>query len=217
VRASPRHGAARRIPRTAGNRRRRAHRHDDRHHQRHHPAAPTWPLPGLFRRDLRRRDHYWAAVGGILCRPAIVALDILCEPSNGRARARSHRGRVAVADGPALARHRLCRRCVADPCPLRLGLVHQSRRHELSVVLLGHSQPDGGGIGGSRCFHHGRASCRGTNPAARTFRKPEFLGFEYRRVHRGRVAVRLSDLSADLSPSRERGNAPPPRGYSSCR
>ena len=86
------HDRADRVPGRPGPRRRRAacRRPGDR--RRHRLAPRAWPLPGAFRRRLRRRQHHRPAPRRRLRRTALLALDLLHQhPDRGR-RAR-RRGR----------------------------------------------------------------------------------------------------------------------------
>ena len=112
--------AAHRVPRPAGHRRRRAHRHHHRGDRRSHSAARARPLSGPVRRGVRARHHHRPAAGRILRRPPDLAVDFLHQPSDRRAGARRDRRGAAGATEragriPSTIRARRCSRSRSPP------------------------------------------------------------------------------------------------------
>ena len=135
LRARPGHGPADRVPRRAGDRRRRPDRHEHGGARRHRAAARAGQVPGALRRSLRRLDGDRAAPRRLLRRQPLVALDLLHQPAVGRARVRRDRGRVPQPRRARPSQDRLPRRDAAGGRPLGHRALHEPRRHDVAVGL----------------------------------------------------------------------------------
>ncbi len=94
-------GAAHPLPRAAGPRRRRAHRHGACDHRRRHLAARARPLPGLYRRSLRRRQRRRAGARRALRRSSDLALGVLDQSAPRHRRPHHVAGDAEAAGGEA--------------------------------------------------------------------------------------------------------------------
>ena len=201
--AQPEHDRADRLPRAAGARRRRPDGDRDGGGRRHHPAARSRPLPGHFRRRVRRRHGDRAAAWRLLRRSPVMALDLLRQPADRARRPRRDRPRLPYPLRAARAGDRLSRRRPAHPRALGDHPVHEPRRHQLRLalaadlgLLAARHRPD------SRLF-----PWPNTVRASRSCRSASFAtgcsGHERDRLHRRARALRRDHLPALLPPGGE--------------
>ena len=203
LRARPGHGPADRVPRRAGDRRRRSDRHEHGGARRHRAAARAGQVPGALRRSLRRLDGDRAAPRRLLRRQPLVALDLLHQPAVGRARVRRHRGRVPQPRRARPSQDRLPRRDAAGGRPLGHRALHEPRRHDVAVGLGPDHRADGRGRPLARRVRLRRAESRRADPAARALPEPDLHGHERDRLHRRPRPLRWDHVSPALPAGRQ--------------
>ena len=203
LRARSEHGRADRVPRTAGDRRRRSDRDDDGSGRRHRATARARQVPGSLRRRLRRLDRDRAAARRLFRRPPLLALDLLHQRAAGPVRARGDRCRVPQSRRARPAPDRLPRRVAARGRAVGDRALHEPRRHHLGVGVGSDHRADGGRRCSPRRVRVRRAACRRADLAARSLPQPHVLGHERDRLRRRVRALRRDHLSAALPPDRQ--------------
>ena len=200
------HGAADRLPRAAGPRRRRADGDHDGDGRRHHPAARSRPLPGPLRRRLRRLDGHRAAARRLLRRAPLVALDLLRQ----HARSAPPRSPSSPSSFKAPPTRRAARRSTT---PARRCWPRRSRRSSssrasaarprlgLAAIILALMVDRRVGVAVAFVVVERRAA----EPILplRLFRNRVFAVASAHRLHRRPRAVRLGHLPAALPAGRQ--------------
>ena len=106
----PEHAAADRLPGDPGHRWRWPDGDRLRDHRRRDPGPRAWPLPGLFRRGVRRFQHCRSAARRLDHRHDQLALDLLHQPPARHLRPRHHLDGAEDAGDQARSQDRLPRR-----------------------------------------------------------------------------------------------------------